>query len=69
VGVVRDAVCSLAVREKVPMPWLLPVVVETYDGWLSDTSSFPVTTEHAIDALDAATIGRLRRAMSVAELA
>jgi len=57
VGVVRDAVCALAVREKVPMPWLLPVVAETYDGWLSDASSFPVTTEHAIAALDAAASG------------
>jgi D-aminopeptidase len=57
VGVVRDAVCALAVREKVPMPWLLPVVAETYDGWLSDASTFPVTTEHAIAALDAATTG------------
>lgn len=57
VGVVRDAVCALAVREKVPMPWLLPVVAETYDGWLSDASSFPVTMEHAIAALDAAATG------------
>jgi D-aminopeptidase len=57
VGVVRDAICALAVREKVPMPWLLPVVAETYDGWLSDASTFPVTTEHAIAALDAAASG------------
>jgi hypothetical protein len=59
VGVVRDAICALAVREKVPMPWLLPVVAETYDGWLSDASSFPVTTEHAIAALDAAASGSI----------
>jgi D-aminopeptidase len=59
VGVVRDAICALAVREKVPMPWLLPVVAETYDGWLSDASSFPVTTEHAIAALDAAASGAI----------
>jgi len=57
VGVVRDAVCALAVREKVPQPWLLPVVAETYDGWLSDAATFPITTEHAIAALDAATSG------------
>ena len=37
-SVVRDAVCAFWVREKVPMPWLLPVVAETYDGWPSDTS-------------------------------
>jgi D-aminopeptidase len=57
VGVVRDAVCALAVREKVPLPWLLPVVAETYDGWLSDATSFPVTAEHAIAALDGAVAG------------
>ena len=57
VGVVRDAICALAVREKVPVPWLLPVVAETYDGWLSDSASFPITTEHAIAALDAAASG------------
>jgi D-aminopeptidase len=59
VGVVRDAVLALAVREKVALPWLLPVVAETYDGWLSDAASFPVTREHAIAALDAATTGPL----------
>jgi D-aminopeptidase len=57
VGVVRDAVCALAVREKVPVPWLLPVVAETYDGWLSDAGTFPITTQHAIAALDAAVAG------------
>jgi len=57
VGVVRDAVCALAVRDRVKMPWLLPVVAETYDGWLSDAASFPVTADHAIDALDAAASG------------
>jgi D-aminopeptidase len=57
VGVVRDAVCVLAARDKVPMPWLLPVVAETHDGWLSDAATFPVTTEHALTALDAAASG------------
>ena len=57
VGVVRDAICALAVRDKVPMPWLLPVVAETHDGWLSDAATFPVTTEHAFAALDAAASG------------
>jgi len=57
VGVVRDAICALAVRDKVAKPWLLPVVAETYDGWLSDAASFPVTTDHAIAALDAAAPG------------
>jgi len=57
VGVVRDAVCAYAVRARVPMPWLLPVVAETYDGWLSDAGTFPITTAHAFAALDGAASG------------
>ena len=57
VGVVRDAVCAYAVREAVPMPWLLPVVAETHDGWLSEAGTFPITTAHAFAALDGATSG------------
>ncbi|HEY6430790.1 MAG TPA: P1 family peptidase [Acetobacteraceae bacterium] len=57
VGVVRDAICALAVQEGAPQPFHLPVVAETYDGWLSDCTSFPVTTEHALAALHAAKAG------------
>jgi D-aminopeptidase len=57
VGVVRDAICALAVRDKAPVPWLLPVAAETFDGWLSDAATFPVTAEHAIAALDCAASG------------
>ena len=52
-------ICALAVRDSVPQPWLLPVVAETYDGWLSDAPSFPITTEHAIAALDKRASGPL----------
>ena len=42
VGVVRDAICRLRGRSKVARwPWLLPVVAETYDGWLSDADELP----------------------------
>ena len=57
VGVVRDAIIAYAVRERVPMRWLLPVVGETYDGWLSEAHRFPVTAAHAVAALDGATGG------------
>jgi D-aminopeptidase len=57
VGVVRDAVIAYAVRERVPRPWLLPVVAETYDGWLSEADRFPVTAAHAFAALDGAAGG------------
>jgi len=49
---VRDAICALAVRDNAPQPWHLPVAAETYDGWLSDSASFPVTVGLALAALD-----------------
>jgi D-aminopeptidase len=54
VGVVRDAICALAVRDRAPQEFHLPVVAETYDGWLSDIQSFPLETEHAFAAFDSA---------------
>ncbi len=59
VGVVRDAICALAVRDAAPAPWYLPVVAETYDGWLSDIASFPITSEIAMSAFDAAADGAI----------
>ena len=52
VGLVRDAICALAVRDNAPQPWHLPVAAETYDGWLSNSASFPVTVDLALAALD-----------------
>lgn len=57
VGLVRDAICALAVRDNAPQPFHLPVAAETYDGWLSDSKSFPVTVDLALAAMDAATSG------------
>lgn len=57
VGVVRDAIIAYAVSRKAPQEWHLPVTAETYDGWLSDAESFPVTQEHVFAALDGAASG------------
>ena len=57
VGIVRDAICALAVRDHAPQEFPLPVVAETYDGWLSDSQTFPLETEHAFAAFDSATGG------------
>jgi D-aminopeptidase len=59
VGLVRDAICALAVRDGASQLFHLPVVAETYDGWLSDIQSFPLTQAHALAALDAATSGAI----------
>jgi D-aminopeptidase len=57
VGIVRDAICALAVRDHAPQEFQLPVVAETYDGWLSDIQSFPLETAHAFAAFDSAVGG------------
>jgi len=58
VGVVRDAVIQWRVAHGKPDPtgywWSLPVVAETWDGWLSDINGFHVKPEHAFHAVDSA---------------
>jgi D-aminopeptidase len=57
VGIVRDAICALAVRDHASQEFHLPVVAETYDGWLSDIQTFPLRTEDALAAFDSAVGG------------
>jgi L-aminopeptidase/D-esterase-like protein len=57
VGVVRDAVIGWALKRyefDTSDWWSLPVVAETWDGWLNDINGFHVTPEHAFAALDEA---------------
>lgn len=57
VGVVRDALTAYPVSwdvvPSISSSWLgsLPVVAETWDGWLNDITAFHVTKEHAFKAL------------------
>ena len=51
VGVVRDALVAAAPPEP---DWHLPVVGETYDGFLNDIRGMPVRAEHVLAAIDAA---------------
>ncbi len=61
VGVVRDAVIkwrvNLAPPENTNYWWTLPMVAETYDGYLNDTNGFHVTPQDAFHALDSARAG------------
>ena len=41
------------------MEWLLPVVAETWDGYLNDINGPHVTTQHAITAIDSAKNGEV----------
>jgi D-aminopeptidase len=52
VGVVRDAIASESADEDA---WSLPVVGETFDGFLNDIRGQHVRAEHAREALAAAT--------------
>ena len=51
VGVVRDAIAAASADEDA---WSLPVVGETFDGFLNDIRGQHVTAEHAHAALEAA---------------
>ncbi len=61
VGVVRDAVVQWRVSHGQPDPteywWSLPVVAETWDGWLNDINGFHVKPEHVFHAIDSAATG------------
>ena len=60
VGVVRDAVIDWQVRNgQLYQPFALPVVAETYDGWLNDIDGFHVTPQHVFAALESATTGAI----------
>src|SRR6266704_2885459 len=58
VGVVRDATIQWRLAhggaDTTGYWWSLPVVGETWDGWLNDINGFHVKPEHALHALDTA---------------
>jgi len=61
VGVVRDAVIAWRVKQggadETGAWWSLPVVAETWDGWLNDINGFHVKPEHVFSALNSARSG------------
>ena len=57
VGVVRDALVAAAQHGDGDDRWSLPVVGETWDGFLNDINGFHVKAEHVAAALQAASEG------------
>jgi D-aminopeptidase len=58
VGTVRDAVVKYYTqRKQQQQPWVMPIVAETYDGWLNDTHGFHVKEKHVLAALESARPG------------
>ncbi len=64
VGVVRDAVIAWQVKKlgkELPnVFWSLPIVAETWDGWLNDINGFHVKPDHVWSALESASGGAVR---------
>ncbi|CAA9325878.1 MAG: D-aminopeptidase [uncultured Nocardioidaceae bacterium] len=56
VGAVHSGIVDWVVEHhpRLADEWLLPVVAETYDGWLNDINGRHVRPEHAVQAIDAA---------------
>jgi D-aminopeptidase len=55
VGTVRDTMIAWGLKHGVSGDdWSLPVVAETFDGYLNDINGFHVKPEHVIQALDSA---------------
>src|SRR5713101_224337 len=63
VGVARDAVIAWRNAhgggDAAGLSWSLPVVAETWDGWLNDLNGFHVKPEHVFHALDSAQGGAI----------
>jgi D-aminopeptidase len=57
VGIVRDALIELEAQYDNELLWCLPVVAETYDGFLNDIGAFHLKPEHVHQALESAQSG------------
>jgi D-aminopeptidase len=63
VGIARDAVIAWRLAHGGPdaegFAWSLPVVAETWDGWLNDVDGFHVKPEHITHAIESAHSGSI----------
>jgi L-aminopeptidase/D-esterase-like protein len=58
VGAVHEAAIAWRVRQGSGLqPWSLPVVAETWDGYLNDINGFHVKEQHVLEALEGARSG------------
>src|SRR5207302_7019057 len=63
VGIARDAVIAWRLAHGGPdaegFAWSLPVVTETWDGWLNDVDGFHVKPQHVAHAIESAHAGAM----------
>jgi D-aminopeptidase len=51
VGLVRDTLVAYSTEQHGVHEWVMPLVAETYDGWLNDINAFHITSEHVYQAI------------------
>jgi D-aminopeptidase len=54
VGLVRDVLVEHEVAQQLEEMWCLPLVAETYDGWLNDIDAFHLTADDVRTAIGSA---------------
>lgn len=59
IGMMRDALSEYSWTHPERGAYFLPVVAETYDGWLNDLRAQPLTKEHVFAAMETAKGGRV----------
>jgi D-aminopeptidase len=57
IGMAYDAIVRYGARKYGGFSYKLPVVAETYDGWLNELDAFPLQEEHVVAALESARDG------------
>ena len=57
VGLVRDALVEYSINNGYAKNWVLPVVAETYDGFLNDIDAFHLNKEQVFQAIASASSG------------
>lgn len=57
VGIVRDTIVKFSAEQHGVHEWVMPLVAETYDGWLNDINAFHVQPEHVLAAIANASSG------------
>jgi D-aminopeptidase len=57
VGLVRDTLVAYEMQHTPTDSGTLPLVAETYDGWLNDINAFPLRQEHVLEAISNARSG------------
>lgn len=57
VGIVRDTLVEYEFSHRKDEYFVLPMVAETYDGWLNDINAFHLKAEHVYEAIENASSG------------